>query len=290
MYQSGSQLQGLYSSETLAQFSSLEVGSSGWLSFSGCYLVVGSGDLSSIRFIPSLIAGNFLCGVSKGLFMAKVPAKSVLKALGDSHLRAIGLVAAQWAELEMSVVWVLSRIADISLSKAVILAGAQNAVAWIDMIKKISYGIQQEGQPKIKTAIDPISKEIADLLKLRNDIVHTSWNQPSSTAGLLDIEGKPNTRPRAALRAEGIGIPKRGSKVFSRTSLNTREMLKIATRIQEVEQTLFLWWNQRQKTNRLTELLLARPANSKPVKNLGFGDLKLGASSLSSTKTSRSKK
>lgn len=97
-------------------------------------------------------------------------------------------------------------------------------------------------------------------------------------------------RPKAALKAEGIGIPKLGNKIFSSTSFDTRNMLKIATRMQEVEQTLFTWWSQRQKTNRLAELLRSPPARTTPEKNLGFGDSQHQTSMGSSAKKPRLKK
>lgn len=204
--------------------------------------------------------------------MAKVPKKQVLKALSDPHLRAIGLVAAQWASLEISILWVLSKESSLSLTQTVVLAGSQNASAWCEMLRKLTDPERVPGKPKAKTDLDPITGEITALLTLRNSIVHTSWNTPESVGGLLNYVEAKTARPRAAHKAEGIGIPKRGNKIFSVTMFTTSEMLAIATRIQKVEQSLYSWEFQRQKIRQQKEKILARARPLGGLVNLGFGE------------------
>lgn len=178
--------------------------------------------------------------------------KPVLKALSDSHLRAIGMVAAHWAQLEVTLLWIVSRVCKIELKQAVVLAGAQNATAWCEMLRKLTSPVQEVGKPKIRMPIDPICETVQTLLKERNNIVHTAWYDARDfTVGLINFV---DVRPKATQKARGAGIPKRGSKIFLETSYTARERLKVASEIQAVERSLFGWWDQRQKVSRLAEL------------------------------------
>lgn len=164
------------------------------------------------------------------------PKKPVLKALSDSHLRAIGMVAAHWARLEVTLLWIISRTCNIELKQAVILAGAQNATAWCEMLQKLTTPEQEAGKPKIRTPIDEIVEKVKLLLTSRNNIVHTSWfDTRDFSVGLINFVDE---RPKANQKARGAGIPKRGRKIFLDTSYTAKEMLKVASEIQAVEQAL----------------------------------------------------
>ncbi len=196
------------------------------------------------------------------------PKKQILKALSDSHLRAIGLVAAQWAQLELTLISILSKTSNIPVKQTLILAGAQNATAWCDMLHKLTYEPHALGKPKVKTSLDPIRQRIADLQAQRNTIVHTAWFEPKAEipSGLFgDI---PRARIRASQTAEGAGIPKRGNKIVTITSYSAKEMLAVASKIEKVELDVSSWHHQQQPTSRLIELLRTPSSHSIPVKNL----------------------
>ncbi len=171
------------------------------------------------------------------------PTKPVLKALSDSHLRAIGMVAANWSRLEVAFLWVIARVADIDFKDATILAGAQNATSWCDMLQKLTAppeNVQQHFK-LTKTPLDAIKKKVEALQRERNTIVHSYWLDPeaNSRGGLLGLGLK--TRPNARQKASGTGIPKRGVKVFLKASYNATEMLGVAKQIQDLEEELLAW-------------------------------------------------
>ena len=184
-------------------------------------------------------------------------AKPVLKALSDSHLRAIGLVAAQWADLEWSIMFILSKAFKLDFKHAVILAGAQNPEAWCRMINKLLYPQPAKGDPKIKRPLDKITDKIIKLSSKRNAIVHTSWFPPQPIAGGLFSLGSKSVpaRPKAGEAAEGAALPKRNPKIFLNISYNATQMLEVANEIAKVELELLSWWRQQPKTNLLAEML-----------------------------------
>jgi hypothetical protein len=181
------------------------------------------------------------------------PKKIVLRALGDSHLRAIGMVAAQWSSLEFSLLWVLSQEFKIKPSEAVILAGAQNAAAWCEMLRKQTNPPHKLGAQKRLSSIDKLALEVGKLLKLRNDIVHTAWDAPR--VGIISGVMADRKRLKASDKATGSGIPKRGSKLFTDTDFTATEMIAVATRIAKVEQDMLVWLDRRSQPNRLLNLL-----------------------------------
>lgn len=171
------------------------------------------------------------------------PKKPVLKVLSDSHLRAIGMVAANWSRLEVTFLWVIARVAEIEFKDAAILAGAQNAMSWCDMLQKLTAPPEnvQQHLKIAKTPLDAIRKKVETLQRERNNIVHSFWLDPdaSKRGGLLDLGIK--VRPKAGQKASGTGIPKRGGKVFLKASYNAKEMLSVAKQIQDLEDELLAW-------------------------------------------------
>jgi hypothetical protein len=237
----------------------------------------GIGFAAQTRFNASLkgIAGDafssspFLCGV----FDMAPPKKAVLSALGNSHLRAIGMVAAEWSNLEVSILWTVSRVFGIKMSQAVILAGAQNATAWCDMLRKETNPPVIPGKPQEQTKLDKIADKVTKLLTLRNNVVHTAWHEQAEY-GLIygeaaDALNARSSRPKlkSTHKATGTGIPKRGNKLFIDTSLTAAEIIALANRIAAVEQELFVWKRQRDRTNRLAELLKTPSHHSTPAKS-----------------------
>lgn len=172
--------------------------------------------------------------------------KPVLKALSDSHLRAIGMVAANWSRLEVTFLWVIARVVGIDFRNAVILAGAQNAMSWCDMLQKLTAPPEGEQQhiKRVKTPLDAIRKEVETLQKERNNIVHSFWLDPNAKmhGGLLGLGLE--VRPKADRKASGTGIPKRGARVFLKASYDAKEMLGVATQIQKLEEDLLAWERQ----------------------------------------------
>lgn len=171
----------------------------------------------------------------------------VHKALRQTHLRAIGKVAASWSSLEVTVLFVIARLLGITTEKAVAVCGSQNMAAWCDAVKKIT------GQPKssvnklapVDARLNAVCKELLRLQTQRNNIIHAYWtpNETMALSGLLSEYVK----PKPGERASGIGMPKRGHEIFRSINLTPKEMLKVAADIEKVEQEFLSWFSDREK-------------------------------------------
>lgn len=178
------------------------------------------------------------------------PKKRIHEALSPAHLKAIGRVAAQWSSLELTLIWVLSKVTDIPLSTMLLLVGSQSTKQWCDMLIKITrdsknfHSILARGPKPVQTELDILCAEIEDLRPLRNQIVHATWDPPTVRIGRLKAKDK----------AEGTGI-KRNAGMLNVFQYSSLEMLKIANRIEAVEQAAFDWLNLRKKRLRLAAAL-----------------------------------
>jgi hypothetical protein len=193
---------------------------------------------------------------------------SILSALSDSHLRAIGKVAAQWSALELTMMYCISRITGSTIKQAVILTGSQNVASWCDMLKKLT----EDSKPFTgkATELDRICKQIIDIQSERNAVVHTAWHPRVALIGLL---GSPTelVRIKSKEQASGVGVPKRGTQVYKDVAYSAPEMIRVAKDIQAAETDLFAWMQKRPKTPPRQSAIRALSEIHPPVKNLGFG-------------------
>jgi hypothetical protein len=188
----------------------------------------------------------------------------VLKALRDTHLRAIGKVAAQWSALEITILFVISKTLNVSFSDATAVCGSQNASAWCDILKKLTKESKSAGLPE-NTELDRVCITITKLQTKRNDIVHGYWHpRREMSSGLLGLSLNPNIPSKLA---SGIGVPKRGTKIFKLIELTPEDMLNTANEIAQAERALFEWHSQRQKRHLLAQAILERQATHQPKRN-----------------------
>ena len=165
----------------------------------------------------------------------------VRKALTDSHLKAIGTVAASWSSLEMSILYIMAKIASIPFQTALILAGPSNLAAWSDMLKKLCGQATRYGwnEKKLSSLLEKIKK----LSSERNNVVHASWSPETNNqqTGLLWI---PPTNAQPPKIAKGLGVPKRGKSVLISVEKTAADIRDVAKKIEATEQELFVWLAQ----------------------------------------------
>lgn len=180
----------------------------------------------------------------------------ILKALRDTHLRAIGKVAAQWSALEITILFVISKALNVSFTQATIVCGSQNASAWCDMLKKLTN--ESKG-----SELATVCKTIEDLQSKRNNIVHAYWHPRQEVAnGLFGLNITPQKPP---ILARGIGVPKRGKEIFRQFEYAPQDILKVANEIAKAERSLFDWHSQRQKRLLLAQKLAEHPTTHQHV-------------------------
>lgn len=186
----------------------------------------------------------------------------IRKALSAAHLQAIGLVAAHWSELELTLLWALSKTAGIGFVKTVTLAGSQNVTAWCEMLSKLT------GQPLSKgSPLGKLKQQIADAQVQRNQVVHAAWHSREEVRGGLLGEIAP--KPMGAKDvASGTGVPKRGKSPLITIEFTAPEMRKVAAEIAAIEQSVHEWvyqYLQTQQTRAGRPLLSPAPtqANNK---------------------------
>lgn len=164
--------------------------------------------------------------------MAKKSAVS--KALSPAHLQAIGKVAASWSDLELIMVAIISRLAEIPIRKGLILVGPSNITVWMEIIEKLSE-LSDENSFKVDK-LKPIFAKIKILQTQRNSIVHASWSTQESI-GMLAIP----IEVTSTMPALGLGVPKRGKKSVVEIKFTSAEMRAIAKNIANVESAMLEW-------------------------------------------------
>lgn len=175
------------------------------------------------------------------------PSKEILRTLSSAHLRAIGRVATQWNALELTVLWVLSKVAGSGLTTTVVLAGSQNATAWAEMLQKLTR--DTKAITGSKTELDRIRTRIEEAQRKRNDVVHAAWHPRAEVRGII-AEAMIQPKPKAGDRVTATALPKRGKEIYKDIAYTSAEMLKVADEIQATESDLFDWFARWQRSPR----------------------------------------
>lgn len=151
----------------------------------------------------------------------------VFRRLTNSHLQAIGRVAATWSLLELMVLSALSTISGIRLDKAIILAGPSAFASWLDMLAILARNSAEHKH--IEYELDALFKLLKKLLNRRNHIVHAVWQIPRvGGPGLINSYIAPLT---ARSKIEADGFPKRGKEWIIRVAWTPKQMRHVATLI-----------------------------------------------------------
>jgi hypothetical protein len=163
---------------------------------------------------------------------------AIRKALTPSHLQAIGLVAATWNSLELTLLYLISKMAETRFPTTVAMVSPSNFAAWLDMLRRLTRR-SKEHSWKEKELVK-ICERMKSRHTERNAVVHAVWGEQSGI-GL-------------AKTASGFGMPKRGLTVFLEIEKTSAEMRAIAKRILEVEQELIGWYAKQQPMTTLQRL------------------------------------
>ena len=162
----------------------------------------------------------------------------VRKALSDAHLKAIGTVAASWSSMEMTILYTMTKVANIPFQTTIILAGPSNLAAWSDMLKKLCDSTIKFrwNSKKLATLLEKIKK----LSTERNNVVHASWSPDTADqpTGLLWTPPPNTNTPKIA---KGMGVPKRGKNILIAVEKTAAEIRDVAKKIEATEQELFAW-------------------------------------------------
>lgn len=170
----------------------------------------------------------------------------VLRALSDSHLRAIGKVAAQWSSLETTMLRAIADVASIEFETLLLFVGSSGTKTWTELLIALS------GEGK-KSLLSTLCHEINELYAMRNQIVHCDWKPPIKLTPGMGLLGATFTDPpKATERATGTGIKKRSAQPLVPIAFTAREMLAVAKQIAAAERDL-LGWKRLWTSERLKE-------------------------------------
>lgn len=198
-----------------------------------------------------------------------VKKQRIYDTLRPAHLQAIGKVAANWNELEFSLLTTLAKVANIEMQNLVTLVGSQNVTAWCEMLK--TFAAKSEEYAWKADQLTAICQSATELIGKRNSIVHSAWLDTRPMGGMLS-PGLPFGRP--SVTAEGIGIKKRGTSQFIVVHHTAVEMRTIAKEIVLTTQAFLAWLHRRKPQGKPLGLLLgdllahhpSRPKRKQPRK------------------------
>ena len=137
------------------------------------------------------------------------------------YLEAIGMVAVRWAYLEFAVQMTIAFVGQLDPIKTFAITKASAIDSWLDAIESII-----TLDPHYQGALTPFQaqrKRIKKLHAKRNGIVHGAW--------ALDVE---DTR-----EWQTLGIPKRGTNIFSVQTFSIDEMNDVAEKIKQESEALY---------------------------------------------------
>ena len=130
--------------------------------------------------------------------------------LSRQHLEAIGRVATEWSALEMEMIHAISSISGVGYVNACILAGPSAFASWVDMLIVLTR--QNKEQSHNEIVFEALCKLMKKLLTLRNYMIHAHWMNQVRNASTTHYVMVPIVL-RAADKAVGVGIPKRGRDI-----------------------------------------------------------------------------
>lgn len=182
----------------------------------------------------------------------------IYHALKPGHLTAIGLVAAHWSSLEVMIIGLIARIAEIPTATATIMVSSSNFTTWLEILRKLT--IQSKRYAWKEPGLIKLCGKLQKLHTQRNNVVHACWLEGKRLPGLINSALPPIPQELAT----GVGVPKRGLKVFIPINLTAAQMRETARMIQEGEQELLSWWVKPQLTYQLGNSTLTIPDLQNP--------------------------
>lgn len=147
------------------------------------------------------------------------------------HLEAIGRVTAEWSLLEIAILYALAETGGVKITSTIVLAAPSAFASWVDMLAIFSRRPEQKHK---EDAFAEICKLLLKLQKLRNYIVHATWEDRKKTSGLIGHLINPDLvveLPREI--AKGYGVPKRGRDILIDVTWTVSQMRHVARLIEE---------------------------------------------------------
>lgn len=172
-----------------------------------------------------------------------MPAKqtSIQKFLKPNHLHAIGLVAAQWSSLELTVIFIIAKLAQLDVASTITLVAPSNFASWLEMLRKLT--IQSKEIAWKEPQLVKLSEKMRTLQTARNGVVHAAW-MPGQTESNKKWPS-----------VSGIGVPKRGLKILLSIDKTPAQMRALAKAIESAESALVGWQNLRREEPQIKGLL-----------------------------------
>lgn len=165
------------------------------------------------------------------------PKAEVRKALSDAHLKAIGMVAANWSALEFTLMFLVAQESGTTTNKTFTLIAGNGINSWLQVLERL---LENDGKgwkwQTLKTA--GLLKSLQDLQTHRNNIVHAVWNVPEPLNKLAQLVlQKVNLPP--PVQAQGLGFKKGRSTVI--IQYTAADMRSVAKQIAGMREELLKW-------------------------------------------------
>ncbi len=183
--------------------------------------------------------------------------------ISPSHLQAIGKVAANWSALETTVIISISDISNVHTFHVFVMAGPAAFASWLDMLL-VEIGNSPHHALRIREFED-LSSLLLKLQRLRNCIVHATWESKDSGRGLVEAVMNP-TVVRARDKVTGFGIPKRGRNVIVKVTWTAKKIRLVADLISEATTMLHEFVHLPRSTSareQLAQLLLNQTSRAR---------------------------
>jgi hypothetical protein len=167
-----------------------------------------------------------------GAILAHVDKSLARRALTKKHLRGIGIVAAEWANLELVMQLAIHSFAELPPDISFALTKSGSLTGWCDTLILLAHIVPKHAHKEIP--LRKLAKHLQDLQADRANVVHSSWTllMRANARGNLVAVKKPGV-------ARGIGAPKKGRKSATLDiEMTATEMEAIADKILKAKETL----------------------------------------------------
>jgi hypothetical protein len=143
--------------------------------------------------------------------MVPPPRSRALRTLSTQHFINIGLVAAEWANLELTIQLAIHHLAGIPRDIGFILTKPCSPASWCDSLIALAHMLPEHQEKE--NPLRRFAQVVNDLAAERANVVHSAW-----TDRIEDV-------------VSGIGLPKKGRKPTLDIKMSPKEMRAIAERI-----------------------------------------------------------
>lgn len=166
------------------------------------------------------------------------PKARIRKALSDAHLKGIGLVAANWADLEFTLMFLVAKESGTTPDKAFSMIAGNGLLSWLEILRRLLLENKKEWLWE-RLASQKLYAKLTELNAQRNQIVHAAWHVPEPLNRLAALISQFESLP-PPVEARGIGFKKKGPTTIV-VRFTAEEMRAVAKRIEEAREELISW-------------------------------------------------